>query len=154
MIVGLAPGMHGANKTGVPFVGDASGNLLHDVLETLDLDHRVRITNAVKCLPIKNLPSAREVNNCSRYLIDELETHRFRTHATLLVLGGVAHKAVVQALRVRQRDFPFGHGAVHNIESLQVIDSYHCSRYNTQTGRLTRQMFLDTVRLAGNMAYP
>lgn len=153
LIVGLAPGLHGANKTGIPFVGDASGNLLHDVLASLKLTGRVKITNAVKCLPVKNLPSAQEVNNCSRYLKDELEAHRLIPDATLLVLGGVAHKAVVKALGARQADFPFGHGAVHHVEGLQIVDSYHCSRYNTQTGRLTRQMFLDTVQLAGNMAY-
>lgn len=154
LIVGLAPGLHGANKTGIPFVGDASGNLLHDVLEALALTERVRITNAVKCLPVKNLPSAREVNNCSRFLMDELEQHRQLTNATLLVLGGVAHKAVVRALGGRQTDFVFSHGAVHEIDGLHLVDSYHCSRYNTQTGRLTRQMFLDAVRLAGNIAYP
>jgi len=153
LIVGLAPGLHGANKTGVPFVGDASGNLLHDVLGSLGLTERVRITNVVKCLPVKNLPSAREVNNCSRYLVDELEAHRSLPRATLLVLGGVAHKAVIRALDARQADFPFSHGAVHQLGDLQIVDSYHCSRYNTQTGRLTREMFLDTVRLAGNMAY-
>ncbi len=153
LIVGLAPGLHGANKTGVPFVGDASGNLLHDVLASLELTDRVKITNAVKCLPVKNLPSAKEVNNCSRFLKNELEEHRQKPSATLLVLGGVAHKAVVRTLGARQADFPFGHGAVHHIEGLHIVDSYHCSRYNTQTGRLTREMFLDTVQLAGNMAY-
>lgn len=153
LIVGLAPGLHGANKTGIPFVGDASGNLLHDVLDTLNLTERVRITNAVKCLPVKNLPSAREVNNCSRYLVDELNAHRLLPQATLLVLGGVAHKAVIKALDARQKDFPFSHGAVHQLSDLKIVDSYHCSRYNTQTGRLTREMFLATVRLAGNMAY-
>ena len=154
LIVGLAPGLHGANKTGIPFVGDASGHLLHDVLAELGLTERVRITNAVKCLPIKNLPSAREVRNCSGYLVDELDDHGRRSSATLLVLGGVAHRAVIRSLKGRQADFPFLHGAVHRLADLRIVDSYHCSRYNTQTGRLTRQMFLDVVRLAGNMAYP
>ena len=154
LIVGLAPGLHGANKTGMPFVGDSSGRLLHDVLAELGLTQRVRVTNAVKCLPVSNLPSAGEVRNCSGYLADELNEHRRKSPAILLVLGGVAHRAVVRALRGRQVDFPFRHGAVHQLVGLQMVDSYHCSRYNTRTGRLTRQMFLDVVRLAGNMARP
>lgn len=154
MVVGLAPGMHGANRTGVPFTGDASGDLLFDMLGELDLIDRVFITNAVKCLPVANLPSGREVVNCARFLAGELEQHASRDNATLLVLGGVAHRAVVRTLGYRQVDYPFAHGATHHLESLQLIDSYHCSRYNTQTGRLTRAMFADVVRLAGNMAYP
>ncbi len=154
MIVGLAPGMHGANKTGVPFTGDASGDLLNDVLQTLKLEASIYITNAVKCLPISNLPSGKEVQNCARFLTGELEQHAGKPNATLMALGGVSHRAVISALGLRQVDFPFGHAAVHDLGQLQMIDSYHCSRYNTQTGRLTREMFLDVMRTAGNMAMP
>lgn len=154
MIVGLAPGMHGANRTGIPFTGDASGDLLYDVLSSLNLADKIYITNAVKCLPIANLPSGREVQNCSPYLAQELHQHAEKKHATLLVLGGVAHRAVIKALGLRQKDFPFGHARTYSIGGLQLVDSFHCSRYNTQTGRLTRQMFLDVMQTAGNMAYP
>jgi len=152
LIVGLAPGMHGANKTGEPFVGDASGNLLNQALDQLDLRHRVRITNAVKCLPIKNLPSAKEVKNCSSFLAAELEFHLEKPHPVVFALGGLAHKAVIATLGLRQVDFPFGHGHVHHHERLALVDSYHCSRYNTQTGRLTLPMFLDALGKAQELA--
>ena len=154
MIIGLAPGMHGANRSGVPFVGDSSGNLLSEVLKASGLAGRVKITNAVKCLPIKNLPSSREVKNCSRFLIREIEAHQLNTSPVLLLLGGVAHRATISALGGKQSDYRFAHGAVHVMDGVTLVDSYHCSRYNTQTGRLTYQMFLDVVTAAGNMAYP
>jgi uracil-DNA glycosylase len=115
---------------------------------------RVKITNAVKCLPIKNLPSSREVQNCSRFLIREIGEHQLNANPVLLLLGGVAHRATISALGGKQSDYPFSHGAVHSINGVTLVDSYHCSRYNTQTGRLTYQMFLDVVAVAGNMAYP
>jgi len=154
MIIGLAPGMHGANRSGVPFVGDSSGNLLSEVLKASGLAGRIKITNAVKCLPIKNLPSSREVKNCSRFLIREIEAHQLNTTPVLLLLGGVAHRATISALGGKQSDYPFAHGAIHVMDEVTLVDSYHCSRYNTQTGRLTYQMFLDVVTAAGNMAYP
>ena len=154
MIIGLAPGMHGANRSGVPFVGDSSGNLLSEVLKASGLAGRIKITNAVKCLPIKNLPSSREVKNCSRFLIREIEAHQLNTTPVLLLLGGVAHRATISALGGKQSDYPFAHGATHAMDEVTLVDSYHCSRYNTQTGRLTYQMFLDVVTAAGNMAYP
>ena len=154
MIIGLAPGMHGANRSGVPFVGDSSGNLLGEVLKASGVAGRVKITNAVKCLPIKNLPSSREVKNCSRFLIREIEAHQLNTSPVLLLLGGVAHRATISALGGKQSDYPFAHGAIHAMDEVTLVDSYHCSRYNTQTGRLTYQMFLDVVTAAGNMAYP
>ena len=154
MIIGLAPGMHGANKSGVPFVGDSSGNLLNKVLKVSGLAGRVKITNAVKCLPVKNLPSSKEVKNCSRFFIPEIEAHQQNTNPVLLLLGGVAHRATISALEGKQSDYPFAHGAVHVMDELTLVDSYHCSRYNTQTGRLTYQMFLDVVNAAGNKAYP
>jgi uracil-DNA glycosylase family 4 len=154
MIVGLAPGMHGANRTGVPFTGDSSGDLLFDVLDELDLADKVRITNAVKCLPIKNLPSSKEVKNCSRFLVKELDQHVTKRAPVLLALGGVAHRAVISMLGLRQADYSFGHGAVHRLDNLIMIDSYHCSRYNTQTGRLTRSMFRSVIKKAAGFAYP
>ena len=154
MIIGLAPGMHGANRSGVPFVGDSSGNMLSEVPKASGLVGRIKITYAVKCLPIKNLPSSREVKNCSRFLIREIEAHQLNTSPILLLLGGVAHRATISALGGKQSDYPFAHGAIHVMDEVTLVDSYHCSRYNTQTGRLTYQMFLDVVTAAGNMAYP
>lgn len=147
LIVGLAPGMHGANKSGKAFTGDASGELLFRVLDSLDIRHQVRITNAVKCLPIRNLPSGKEIANCQRFLIRELEVQE-----NLLVLGGVAHRATIKALGARQSPHPFAHGAVHEIGNKRIFDSYHCSRYNTQTGRLTEAMLRDVVELAAQNA--
>lgn len=148
LIVGLAPGLHGANRTGIAFTGDASGDLLFRVLGRVGINDQVEITNAVKCLPPANLPNAREVNNCQRFLKPELEGRR-----CILALGGIAHKAVVRALSENQRDFPFGHGATHELTSgTTLVDSYHCSRYNTQTGRLTESMFHSVVELAARTA--
>jgi len=153
LVVGLAPGMHGANASGRPFTGDHAGLLLYrtlhahgfasapashsadDGLRLLDC----RITNAVKCLPPQNKPTGGEVNACNGFLAAELAD--LADDAVVLALGGVAHKAVVAALGLRQKDFPFGHGAEHRAGRLQLIDSYHCSRYNTQTRRLTEAMF-------------
>jgi uracil-DNA glycosylase family 4 len=151
LIVGLAPGLHGANRTGKPFTGDASGELLFDVLETLQLTERVRITNAVKCLPVKNLPSGREVQNCARFLASDLENHKSDDGGIMLILGGVAHRAVIRSLGLRQTEYPFGHGRVHQAGNWTFVDSYHCSRYNTQTGRLTRDMFLEVVSKAAGI---
>ena len=152
LVVGLAPGMHGANKTGKPFVGDASGQLLNQALDQLGLQRRVRITNAVKCLPIKNLPSAKEVRNCSFFLAAELEAHLTKPNPVVFALGGLAHKAVIATLGLRQADCTFGHGHVHQHGHLWIVDSYHCSRYNTQTGRLTLPMFLDALGKAQQLA--
>ena len=153
LIVGLAPGMHGANKSGMPFIGDASGDLLHRVLTRLNGQDSVRITNAVKCLPVKNLPSGKEIKNCARFLQSELAQHIQQPSSVILALGGVAHRAVVAALSLRQADFPFAHGTVHPLAGATLVDSYHCSRYNTQTGRLTESMFMDVVETALKLAH-
>lgn len=145
--------MHGANRTGVPFRGDASGNLLFKTLEALGLVDKVSITNAVKCLPIKNLPTGKEVGHCNHFLKAELIDQQGKG-GVVLALGGVSHRAVIRALGLKQADFPFGHAAVHQLDAFTLVDTYHCSRYNTQTGRLTEAMFLDVLRTAGNMAYP
>ena len=152
LIVGLAPGLHGANRTGVPFVGDASGNLLQAALAELDLVERVVITNAVKCLPIKNLPSGREVKNCSKYLVLELNRQALNENPVVFALGGVAHRAIIAALGLRQADYVFGHGAVHQLADMSLVNSYHCSRYNTQTGRLTPAMLKRTLSKAKKLA--
>lgn len=154
LIVGLAPGMHGANRTGRPFTGDYAGILLYRTLhkfgyatapESLAADdplrlNGARITNAVKCLPPQNKPIGAEVSECSRFLQSELDA--LSRPAIVLALGGIAHRTVVRCLGLRQKDFVFGHGTVHELDNgLTLIDSYHCSRYNTQTRRLTEPMF-------------
>ena len=154
LIIGLAPGMHGANASGRPFTGDHAGILLYETLyrfgfsnqaESLARDDGLqlrdcRITNAVKCLPPQNKPLTAEIACCNEYLCRELSA--MPPGGVLLTLGAVAHSAVLKALGLRQRLYPFGHGAEHRLEQdLTLLDSYHCSRYNTQTGRLTREMF-------------
>lgn len=160
LVVGLAPGMHGANATGRPFTGDHAGILLYQTLhangfasrpESVSADDALqlidcRITNAVKCLPPQNKPVGAEVNACNDFL--EAELNDLADGAVVLALGGIAHKAVVRALGLRQKDFVFGHGAEHRAGRLRLIDSYHCSRYNTQTRRLTAEMFNDVFARA------
>jgi uracil-DNA glycosylase family 4 len=160
LIVGLAPGMHGANRTGRPFTGDYAGNLLYSTLhrygfstsgEPLDANNQAnadlslrdcRITNAVRCLPPQNKPEPAEVKQCNGYLAGELSS--LPQGAAVVALGTVAHGAVLRALNLRAKDFAFGHGAQHQIaDGIRLFDSYHCSRYNTQTKRLTEAMFHD-----------
>ncbi len=155
VIVGLAPGKHGANATGRPFTGDYAGLLLYATLhkfgyaskaESKDVEDGLvltncRITNAVKCLPPENKPTGGEVAQCLTYLKNELESCAKGT--VILALGTIAHKAVLKALSLTQVRFPFAHGRRHVIDDgrFTLFDSYHCSRYNTQTGRLTQSMF-------------
>ncbi len=153
LIVGLAPGMHGANRTGRPFTGDHAGILLYETLhkfgfstaaESLSADDGLqlldcRITNAVKCLPPGNTPAGAEINTCNRFLANELDT--LARGSVVVALGGIAHRAVVKARGLRQADFKFAHLADHDLEGFRMIDSYHCSRYNTNTRRLTPAMF-------------
>ncbi|MDT0635634.1 uracil-DNA glycosylase [Salinisphaera sp. W335] len=151
LIVGLAPGMHGANATGRPFTGDYAGVLLYRTLHDFGFADRphsrhrddgltlldCRITNAVKCLPPGNQPTGGEVSACNPFLAAELRAPRL-----LLALGGVAHRAVIRALGLRQKDWSFGHAAEHWLpDDRLLLDSYHCSRYNTHTRRLTEPMF-------------
>ena len=153
LIVGLAPGMHGANRSGRPFTGDYAGILLYQTLHQFGFaSHEgsadpedgltlidCRITNAVKCLPPDNKPLPLEVRTCNRYLQREIEAVQ---PALVLALGVLAHQAVLLALGLRQADWPFGHGTCHDLPGrFQLVDSYHCSRYNTQTRRLTPAMF-------------
>lgn len=154
LIVGLAPGMHGANRTGRPFTGDYAGILLYETLHKFGFATRpvsesaddglklvnCRITNAVKCLPPANKPEISEIKQCNRHLKSELET--LEPGTAVLALGNVAHAAVLMAQGLKPKAYPFAHGAVHTLPSgLSFYDSYHCSRYNTQTKRLTPQMF-------------
>ncbi|WP_456380105.1 uracil-DNA glycosylase [Thiolapillus sp.] len=154
LVVGLAPGMHGANATGRPFTGDHAGILLYETLHACGFSSapvsthaadglqltNCRITNAVKCLPPQNKPLGGEVRECNAYLQRELQA--LPSASVVLALGGIAHRAVVAAMGRRQVDFPFAHGAEHELEEGKLLlDSYHCSRYNTQTRRLTPLMF-------------
>ncbi len=153
LIVGLAPGMHGANRTGRPFTGDHAGILLYQMLnkygfsthaESLAADDELmltgcRITNAVKCLPPDNKPVGAEINTCNEFLANELQT--LPESSVVLALGGIAHRAIIKAQAMRQADFKFAHAVVHDLGHLSLLDSYHCSRYNTNTGRLTKEMF-------------
>jgi uracil-DNA glycosylase family 4 len=153
LIVGLAPGMHGANRTGRPFTGDHAGILLYQMLnkygfstheESLAADDELkltgcRITNAVKCLPPDNKPVGAEINTCNEFLANELQT--LSGSSVVLALGGIAHRAIIKSQAMRQADFKFAHAAVHDLGHLRLLDSYHCSRYNTNTGRLTTAMF-------------
>lgn len=156
LIVGLAPGMHGANRTGRPFTGDYAGVLLYQTLykfgfankpESISMEDGLqlvgcRITNAVKCLPPENKPLTKEINECNQYLKYEIEELRLNKGVALLALGTIAHRAVLMALGLKIKNFPFSHGAVHSLPNgLRLYDSYHCSRYNTQTKRLTTEMF-------------
>lgn len=154
LIVGLAPGMHGANRTGRPFTGDYAGVLLYDTLHRYGFSSQseaiaandglvltgCRITNAVKCLPPENKPLPAEIRECNGYLRAELDA--LPPGTAILVLGTVAHQAVLRAKDQRLADFPFVHGASHELgEGTRLFDSYHCSRYNTNTRRLTPEMF-------------
>ena len=154
LIVGLAPGMHGANATGRPFTGDYAGILLYETLYKFGFaskpvsEHKndglrlikCRITNAVKCLPPENKPTGDEINTCNHYLAAELSA--LGTGTVILALGTIAHKATLMALGLKQKSYPFGHGHLHELtDGRWLLDSYHCSRYNTQTRRLTKKMF-------------
>jgi uracil-DNA glycosylase family 4 len=154
LIVGLAPGMHGANRSGRPFTGDHAGILLYEMLhefgfgslkESVSADDQLRltdcrITNAVKCLPPDNKPVGAEINTCNQFLVNELAA--LPDNSILLALGGIAHRAIIKAIGGRQADYKFAHAAEHRIdERLLMLDSYHCSRYNTNTRRLTTPMF-------------
>jgi uracil-DNA glycosylase family 4 len=159
LVVGLAPGMHGANRTGRPFTGDYAGILLYETLHAFGFGSQpvalaaddglvltnCRITNAVKCLPPENKPEPAEIRTCNHYLAAELKASP--DVRVILALGLVAHKAVLMALGLRQSALVFGHGARHILpEGRVLIDSYHCSRYNTQTRRLTSADFQDVFR--------
>lgn len=154
VIVGLAPGMHGANQTGRPFTGDYAGVLLYETLykygfatcpQSVSADDGLqlincRISNAVKCLPPDNKPLPAEIATCNQFLAAELM--QLAENSIILALGNVAHLAVLKAFGLKLKDFKFGHATRHMLPNgLVLYDSYHCSRYNTQTRRLTEAMF-------------
>jgi uracil-DNA glycosylase len=165
LIVGLAPGLHGANASGRPFTGDYAGVLLYRTLYEAGLASSpesrapddglvlegVRITNAVKCLPPANKPTTREADTCRRFLESEIASLPGST--VIFALGTIAHRAVVRSTGGRQSEHRFAHGAVHRLpDGRQLVDSYHCSRYNTQTGRLTSEMFAAALATAQALA--
>ncbi len=159
LIVGLAPGLKGANQTGRPFTGDYAGDLLYATLEKYGLSKGVygrrpddglellgcRVTNAVRCVPPENKPTTEEIRTCQPFLKAEIEG--LPRLQAILALGAIAHGSVLQTLGFKKSAYPFGHGAIHELKGgeaerdLLLADSYHCSRYNTNTGRLTVEMF-------------
>ncbi len=161
LVVGLAPGMHGANRTGRPFTGDHAGILLYRTLHEFGFASAAgsadpgdgleligcRVTNAVKCLPPQNKPQPDEVRRCNRHLAAEIAAVRPRA---ILALGAIAHRAVLMAFGLAPSRHAFAHHAVHALAGVTLFDSYHCSRYNTQTKRLTGEMFEAVVRDIAN----
>ncbi len=156
LIVGLAPGLHGANATGRPFTQDYAGILLYEALYEFGFSNQInseflgdglvltgcRITNAVKCLPPQNKPTGIEINQCNHYLAAELTT--LAENAVILALGSIAHLAVLKAFNLKQSTLKFAHNTTHPLSCGHVlVDSYHTSRYNVQTNRLTKDMFTD-----------
>jgi uracil-DNA glycosylase family 4 len=161
LIVGLAPGLKGANRTGRPFLGDYAGELLYrtllkfglargkhdpaapDDLELVDC----MISNAVRCVPPQNKPRPEEIATCRRFLVGRIAA--LPELRSLLAIGRIAHDAILDALQLKKRDYPFAHGATHELPNgLKLFDSYHCSRQNTNTGRLTTPMFEKVVGTA------
>lgn len=158
LVVGLAPGLRGANRTGRPFTGDYAGELLYQTLldfgfargvydrrpdDGLDLID-CRITNAVRCVPPQNKPLPAEINACRPFLSASIEAMpRLRA---VVMLGRVSHESTLRALGQRLAAHPFGHGRTHEVGRLRLFDSYHCSRYNTNTGVLTEAMFRDVFK--------
>ena len=153
LIVGLAPGLKGANKTGRPFTGDYAGDLLYKTINkfnfskgkyggTIDDSLKLKdctITNAVRCVPPQNKPISEEINNCNNFLKKTIEIHK--NLKVIIALGLIAHKSIISAFNLKQKLYKFKHGNKHKINNLILIDSYHCSRYNTNTGRLNDEMF-------------
>jgi uracil-DNA glycosylase family 4 len=166
LIVGLAPGLHGANRTGRPFTGDFAGDLLYatllkhglargtygqsadDGLELVDC----AITNAVRCVPPQNKPLPSEIKTCRQFLVAQIASFP-HLHA-ILALGKIAHDSVCRALDAKNAAHPFGHGKSYRVGKVHLIASYHCSRYNTNTGVLTAAMFDDVVKRAKLAAMP
>lgn len=158
LVVGLAPGLKGANRTGRPFTGDAAGDLLYPSLTDAGFAEGVydrrpddglrlldcRITNAVRCVPPQNKVTGAEATSCRPFLISEIGA--MRDLKVLLALGRVAHEAVLRTFDLKLKNHAFAHGAVHDLPNgLRLADSFHCSRYNVNTGRLTPEMFAEVL---------
>ncbi|MDG1287452.1 MAG: uracil-DNA glycosylase [Rickettsiales bacterium] len=179
LVVGLAPGLKGANATGRPFTGDYAGDLLYPALARkgfmqdsawleggklpsdifrsaehqttevhFELDN-ARITNAVRCVPPENKPTTQEIAECNPFLLEEIKA--MENLKVILTLGLVSHKAVLKALGQKQSAFKFEHSAVHEIDGYQILNSYHTSRYNVNTGRLTLKMFDEVISKAQSL---
>jgi uracil-DNA glycosylase family 4 len=155
LIVGLAPGLRGANRTGRPFTGDYAGDLLYATLKDFGFAEGnyearpddgltlidCRITNAVRCVPPENKPTPQEITTCRDFLTATIaEMTKLRA---IVTLGRIAHETFIAARGVKRRDYPFSHGCEHAMGAITLFASYHCSRYNTNTGVLTPQMFRD-----------
>ncbi len=160
-IIGLAPGKHGANRTGRPFTGDYAGDLLYSTLDKMNLSHGTYdkriddglsldgaiILNCVKCLPPENKPTLEEANNCRTYLTQQLD--QLDNLKIFIALGKIAHDSFIRHLGGKLSHYKFAHNALHKLPDNRIlIDSYHCSRYNTQTGRLTEEMFCEVFEQA------
>ena len=164
LIIGLAPGVSGANQTGRPFTGDWAGDLLYATLDKFGFsrgtyDQRpddgleligAMVTNAVRCVPPQNKPIGAEINQCRQFLLARIAA--LPKLKAMICLGKISHDSTMRALGLRLKDYPFGHGTKYQVEyggrSLSLLSSYHCSRYNTNTGRLTAEMFEDVFSMA------
>lgn len=160
LVVGLAPGLKGANQTGRPFTGDYAGIVLYGALQRHGFAHGIyqeraddglalkncRITNAVRCVPPENKPTTAEIKMCNSYLMQEIAA--MPNLKVILSLGNISHSAVLAALKQKKSAYLFAHGAEHRIGGITLLNSYHCSRYNINTGRLNDNMFNDVVERA------
>lgn len=158
LIVGLAPGLRGANRTGRPFTGDYAGDLLYSTLSRFGFSSgefkarpddgvqliETALTNAVRCVPPENKPVGAEIATCRNFLTPTI--NRFPNLRAILALGTIAHQSTVRALGQRVAEYPFGHGAAKDAGAARLFSSYHCSRYNTNTGRLTEAMFVSVFK--------
>ena len=165
LIVGLAPGLKGANRTGRPFTGDYAGDLLYKMLLKHGLacgryeqrpDDGLKltgctITNAVRCVPPENKPLPYEIKTCRRFLNAQLEA--MGNLRAILTLGKIAHDSICDTLGLRKSQYPFKHGAAYKVDDVTLVSSYHCSRYNTNTGVLTETMFETVVKQAKKAAF-
>lgn len=160
LIIGLAPGLKGANQTGRPFTGDYAGDLLYKCLSQMGWAEgtyrkvptdgfsltNAMVTNAVRCVPPQNKPVGSEINSCRPFLISRINS--LPNLKVMLALGKIAHDTTIRTFGLKQSAHPFGHCAQHDLPGgLKLIDSYHCSRYNVNTRRLTEEMFMDALRL-------
>ncbi|KCZ47364.1 uracil-DNA glycosylase [Hyphomonas pacifica] len=164
LIIGLAPGVTGANRTGRPFTGDWAGDLLYATIDKFGYStgkfdarpddglklKRAMITNAVRCVPPQNKPVGAEINQCRQFLTARIDA--LPKLKAMVCLGKISHDSTVRTLGLKLKDYPFGHGTHYNVEidgrKVALISSYHCSRYNTNTGRLTAEMFEDVFAMA------
>ena len=164
LIIGLAPGVTGANRTGRPFTGDWAGDLLYATLDKFGFSEGTyaadpgdglaltgaMITNAVRCVPPENKPVGAEINACRPFLASRIAS--LPQLKVMLCLGKISHDSTVRALGLKLKDYPFGHGTKYGVKAdgrdLTLLSSYHCSRYNTNTGRLTAEMFEDVFAMA------